>query len=265
MSRQIFHAKLQIKRVCALLFLGFALSHSALAATSSVALAVLSKKCARSGSSNSQVAFPDLSEVTVYGDVRARSGIKKDYIEAAAVKWNKACQEMDHVPRFVIDWEHDRPSSENSEEQREIDRTSLLVIYSPDDEGDPDPQKGTRSVASWSPFDNTIKIFGKCSKENKRHIPCEKARNSIIWESSWGSIAIAHEFGHALGLVDDPPECDGDGLMRAIVNKEDSLSVLPEYCRLTNVLNNEHLPCHEVKRNSDTHPCYDFWLSEESN
>ena len=204
-------------------------------------------------------AMANTREVTIFGDANARSGIRKSYVEAAVAQWNNACREKEHMPRFVVDWEHDRPPFEEVEDPTidPVYRTTILITFAPDEEAIFEPQTGRMEVAHWSPDDNSIKMFGKCGhkKHRKMEVPCEPVLDAIVWEPPWVSMIIAHEIGHALGLGHDLPDCKTRGLMQAVLDKDAILLILPEYCRLADDINNEHLPCSHSETDSDEHPC----------
>ncbi len=221
------------------------------------------KECVRGRNPNDYFPFPGQREVTIYGDANARKGIARFYVEEAAKNWDKACQQKLHVPHFVVNWEHDRPSSEDPKERWKIFTSTILVIFSPDEKAYYDIQIAATPVAKWSPNDNSITFFGKCGNGEIRRpceMPLEKGRNSIsiAWQSDWGSMAITHEIGHVLGLDHDSVKCKMRGIMRAVVNKNDTLNtlpILPEYCRLVDDINNEDAPCANIKTDSTEHPC----------
>ena len=259
------YKKLRIELPLMLFLGGLALRPLDLQATSLAPALLPSKECARGRNPRSYFPFPGQREVTIYGDARARKGIAKSSIEEVANNWNTACQKGPNVPHFVVDWEHDRPSSEDPGERNKIFLRTFLIILSTDEEAKFETQTASTPVAAWSSTDNSTKLLGKCGNRTIKkpcNMPLEKGESpiSIAWQSDWGSMAMTHEIGHVLGLDDDLKQCKIPGVMRAIVDKKDTLRNLPihpEYCRLVNDINNVNALCATIQTNSTEHPCND--------
>jgi Metallo-peptidase family M12B Reprolysin-like len=204
-------------------------------------------------------------EVTIYGDANARKGLEESSVKAASTQWNETCKQEQHIPFFNIDWEKDRQLVVNHDDPSRIFRTTILINFLPDVKPIPDPQlAGHRRarVASWSgeDNDNRIQIFGKCN--TKMDMPCDKVRSLIDWNTPWGSMIIAHEIGHALGIRHDFSNCT-QGLMQEDLGYSTYAShhaIIPEYCHLADEINNEKSTCNEpdqTKANPDV--CYDHF------
>jgi hypothetical protein len=208
-------------------------------------------------------------DVTIFGDANARRGIEKSSIEEALAQWNHTCKQEQHMPYFRLDWEKDRQQVVNHDDPGRIFRTTILINFLPDVKPPSDPQlagKGHAWVASWSgkDNDNRIQIFGKC--DTKLNMPCDKVRSLIDWKTPWGSMIIAHEIGHALGIRHDFAKCT-QGLMQGRLDYSAYSSpykVIPEYCHLADEINNDSSACNEADPTKATpDACYDHYDNDK--
>src|SRR4029077_21165539 len=124
--------------------------------------------------------------ITIFGDAKARSGIKSSYIEAAAAKWNDVCQQSSRMPHLRIDWETDRTLAGNYQDPDRPYHATILITFLPDVEPSVDRQLGKMAEPARWFDDNRIQILGKCNRSI--NIPCEKIRPLISWEPPWGSM-----------------------------------------------------------------------------